>query len=90
MIYYQYIKSYTNAQGMTARVTLTRSVEDVDYPSHLEESKTIADQQIFVNDGELPAVFNEVINTLTLAQYNAIVKGPDDLEIDPDIILPEE
>jgi len=89
MIYYQYILSYVNPQGLTAKITLTRSVDDPLYADNLEESKVIAKQQAFVNDGVLPDPFTETINTLTLAQYNAIVNGPDDLEPNPDIILPE-
>lgn len=90
MIYYQYIKSYTNPQGLLSRVTLTRSVQDADYSTHLEETKLIAQQQVFINDGVLPSIFTETINTLTEAQYNLIVNGPDDIAPDPDIIIPEE
>ena len=82
MIYYRYTVSYQDYKGSAATLIVTRAAEDLLYQSHLEETKIIARQSIRENNnGVLPASMNETTTTLTLTQYNAAVKGPDDLEV---------
>lgn len=90
MIYYQYIISYVNPQNMQARITITQEAENELYTTSLEQTKLIARQQIYVNDKVLPQVFQEVINFLTFEEYDLIVNGPNDLEPNSEIIIPEE
>lgn len=90
MIYYQYIAAYVNPDNANSTIVLTRSCEDAEYNTHLGETKTIALQAMYVNNYEAIPAFSEEIKSLTLTQFNAIVKGPDDLEINPDIIIDDE
>lgn len=70
---------------MKSRITLTRDSGEEVYEDHLEETKLIARKQIFANDGEVPEDIVEQVNILTESQYNAIVKGIDELEPNPEI-----
>ena len=85
MIYYQYIATYTNNLQQSSTILSTRSCEDAEYNTHLLETKTIVKQFIRAsNNNILPSII-EQIKTLTETEFNNIVKGPDDLEINPDI-----
>ena len=88
MIYYQYKATYTNDSDLTSSVLTTRSCEDIDYDSHLLETKNIVKQTIKASNGTVPPLTEQII-FLTQTQYNSIVKGPDDLEINPDIPIEE-
>lgn len=76
---------------MLARVTLTRQAENADFTASVEESRIIAKQQIVINDGILPpaAARVETTTTLTLSQYNAIIRGPNEFEVDSEIPVEE-
>jgi hypothetical protein len=84
MIYYQYIATYTNNLQQSSIITSTRSCEDIEYDTHLLETKTIVKQFIKASNYVMPNII-EQIKTLTETEFNNIVKGPDDLEINPDI-----
>jgi hypothetical protein len=88
MIYYQYIATYINNLNSTSSVLITRSCEDIDYNSHLLETKNIVKQVIKASNGTIPPLTEQII-FLTEIQFNNIVKGPDDLEINPDIPIEE-
>jgi hypothetical protein len=85
MIYYQYIATYTNNLQQSSTITSTRSCEDVEYDTHLLETKTIVKQFIKASNNNVLSNIIEQIKTLTETEFNNIVKGPDDLEINPDI-----
>jgi hypothetical protein len=84
MIYYQISYSYS-LEGKPCTLLITRSCADAEYPQHLQETKTIAAQTMRENNNGVLPVFTETVNTLTLTQFNAIVKGPDNLEINPEL-----
>lgn len=85
MIYYQYITEFKDPYNQDSKLILTRSCEDAEYASHLAESKTIAKQTMKQACKGVIPVFTESTKLLTLAEYNALIKGPDNLEINPDI-----
>lgn len=86
MIYYQLISRYTDSNEQSAILILTRSCEDADYDNHLQETKLIAKVHIVNALDNAAPVYTEEIKTLTLAEFNNIVKGPDDLDVNLDII----
>lgn len=86
MIYYKYTASYTDVNNQPATLLIIRSCDDSEYDAHLNESKIIAKQTIVKNNNNTePTLMQEVVSLLTLQQYNTLVKGNDDLEINPDI-----
>jgi hypothetical protein len=87
MIYYQYKANYKNKKNLDSEVVLTRSCDDNDFDNHLSETEIIAKQVMKKACDDLIPPFNESVIFLTLAQYNSIVKGPDNLEINPEIII---
>lgn len=81
MIYYTYKIQYTDDNGHDSSVSQTRSCEDIDYPSSLDEVKTIVQQQAWaLNNFNLVTNYTETISNITLAQYNAIVIDPTSVE----------
>lgn len=83
MIYYKYTYTFNDDESKKAVMTITEKCKDVDYTTSLESTKLIVRQQIYLIYGKL---FDGVENvtTLTLAQYNTLVKGEDILEPIPD------
>lgn len=83
MIYYKYTYTFTDDSQQNSTITIVEKCEDADYTTSLESTKLIVRQQIYLIYGKL---FDGVENvtTLTLAQYNALVKGEDILEPIPD------
>ena len=85
MIYYTYKIDYTDNNGHISNVSQTRACEDADYNTSLDETKLIVQQQAWaLNNFNLVITYTEVITTLTLAQYNAIVLDPFSVEPIPD------
>lgn len=89
MVYYQYRVNYINYNNYSSSIILTRSCEDINYDNHLQESKIIARQQIYLNNNNIIPSLTESVISLTQTQFNNIVKGPDDLGINPDIPIEE-
>jgi len=85
MIYYQYITKFKDPYNQDSTLILTRSCEDLDYDAHFEETKIIAKQTMKQACKGVIPVFTENTVMITLTQYNTLIKGPDDLEINPDI-----
>jgi hypothetical protein len=83
MIYYKYIYTFTDDSQKDSTITIVEKCEDADYTTSLESTKLIVRQQIYLIYGKL---FDgvETVTTITLAQYNALVKGEDILEPIPD------
>jgi hypothetical protein len=78
MIYYEYKIKFTNVYGNPCEVSIPRKCEDIDYPTSLEETKLIVQQQAWaVNDFNLVTVYTEETNNITVSQYNASVGDPD-------------
>lgn len=86
MIYYQLISRYTDLNGQPAIFVLTRSCDDLEYANHLQETKLMAKIHIVNSVNDASASYTEELRTLTLTQFNNIIKGPDDLTINFDII----
>ena len=85
MIYYTYKITYTNVNGQSCTVSQTSACEDIDYPTSLEETKLITQQQAWaMNDFILVTSFTETVTTITVEQYNAIVFNSTMVEPIPD------
>jgi phage tail tube protein FII len=87
MIYYKYTYTFNDDDSKKVVMSITQKCEDVDYPTSLEDTKLIVKQQMYLIYSKT-FVGTEDIATLTLAQYNAIVKGVDVLEPIPDLEIP--
>jgi hypothetical protein len=85
MIYYQYKATYINDLNTLSSILITRSCEDIEYNSHLLETKNITKQIIKASNNNVLPNITEQIKTLTEVEFNNIAKGPDDLEINSDI-----
>lgn len=83
MIYYKYTYTFTDDSQQNSTITIVEKCKDADYTTSFESTKLIVRQQIYLIYGKL---FDGVENvtTLTLAQYNALVKGEDILKPIPD------
>lgn len=86
MIYYQVISRYVDLNAQSASLILTRSCEDLEYNSHLAETRLMAKIHIVNTLKNAEASYTEEVRSLTLTQFNNIVKGPDDLSINFDIL----
>ncbi len=80
MIYYKYKVNYVNKLNTNTEVLATRSCEDIEYDTHLQETKLIVQQSVLDSNGNIPTI-NEEIIFITENEYNQIVLGSDDLEI---------
>lgn len=87
MIYYKYTYTFNDDNSKKNVMSITEKCEDVDYEASLKDVKLIVQQQIYLSYDKT-FVGTEDIATLTLAQYNAIVKGVDILEPIPDLEIP--
>jgi hypothetical protein len=87
MIYYKYTYTFNDNDSQKVVMSITQKCEDVDYPTSLEDTKLIVQQQMYLIYSKT-FVGTENTETLTLAQYNAIVKGVDVLEPIPDLEIP--
>ena len=87
MIYYKYTYTFNDDDSQKVVMSITQKCEDVDYPASLEDTKLIVQQQMYLIYSKT-FIGTEDIATLTLAQYNAIVKGVDVLEPIPDLEIP--
>lgn len=83
MIYYKYIYTFADDSQKDSIITIVEKCEDADYTTSLESTKLIVRQQIYLIYDKLFDGVENVI-TMTLAQYNALVKGEDILEPIPD------
>jgi hypothetical protein len=82
MNYYRITWVFLYLDGRQGRISLTRSSPSADYQAALAQSRTIIRQNIRENNNNVvPAEFQESIESLTLSQFNAFVKGPDDIEV---------
>lgn len=79
MIYYKYTYTFNDDDSKKAVISITEKCEDVDYDASLKDTKLIVQQQMYLIYSKT-FVGTEDTATLTLAQYNAIVKGIDVLE----------
>ena len=85
MIYYTYRIQYTDNNGHPSKVSQTRACEDIDYPTSLDDTKLIVQQQAWaLNNFDLVTAYTETTTNITLAQYNAIVLDPTSVEPIPD------
>ena len=85
MIYYTYKIDYTDNNGHVSSVSQTRACEDIDYPTSLDDTKLIVQQQAWaLNNFNLVTTYTETTTNITLAQYNAIVLDPTSVEPIPD------
>jgi hypothetical protein len=83
MIYYKYTYTFTDDSQKNSTITIVEKCKDADYTTSLESTKLIVRQQIYlIYDKLFDGVEN--VTTITLAQYNALVKGEDILEPIPD------
>jgi hypothetical protein len=89
MIYYKYTYTFNDKESKKAVVSITEKCEDVDYAASLRDTKLIVQQQMYLNYNTT-FVGTEDTTTLTLTQYNAIVKGVDILEPIPDLEIPQD
>ena len=90
MIYYQYTTTFKDRLGLDSVLVLTMSCEDAEYATDLAKTKQIAKQTMKqANNGTLPT-FAETTKTITLTEYNTIIKAPGELEINPDIPIEDE
>ena len=81
MIYYTYRIQYTDNNGHPSSVSQTRACEDIDYPTSLDDTKLIVQQQAWaLNNFDLVTTYTEKITNITLAQYSAIVLDPASVE----------
>lgn len=81
MIYYTYKIEYTDINGHLSVISQTRACEDIDYPTSLDETKLITQQQAWaVNNFNLVTSYTESVTNITLSQYNAIVLDPESVE----------
>lgn len=87
MIYYKYTYTFNDDDSKKVVISITEKCEDVDYNASLKDTKLIVQQQMYLIYSKT-FVGTEDITTLTLAQYNAIVKGVDVLEPIPDLEIP--
>lgn len=87
MIYYKYTYTFNDDDSKKVVMSITEKCEDVDYAASLKDIKLIVQQQMYLIYSKT-FVGTEDIATLTLAQYNAIVKGVDVLEPIPDLEIP--
>ena len=87
MIYYKYTYTFNDDDSKKAIISITEKCEDVDYDASLKDTKLIVQQQMYLIYSKT-FVGTEDTTTLTLAQYNAIVKGVDVLEPIPDLEIP--
>ncbi len=87
MIYYKYTYTFNDDDFKKAIISITEKCEDVDYDASLQDTKLIVQQQMYLIYSKT-FVGTEDTTTLTLAQYNAIVKGVDVLEPIPDLEIP--
>lgn len=87
MIYYKYTYTFNDDDSKKVVMSITEKCEDVDYAASLKDIKLIVQQQMYLIYSKT-FVGIEDIATLTLAQYNAIVKGVDVLEPIPDLEIP--
>jgi hypothetical protein len=87
MIYYKYTYTFNDDDFKKAIISITEKCEDVDYDASLKDTKLIVQQQMYLIYSKT-FVGTEDTTTLTLAQYNAIVKGVDVLEPIPDLEIP--
>jgi phage tail tube protein FII len=87
MIYYKYTYTFNDNDSKKAVISITEKCEDIDYDASLQDTKLIVQQQMYLIYSKT-FVGTEDITTLTLAQYNAIVKGVDVLEPIPDLEIP--
>jgi len=89
MIYYKYTYTFNDDDFKKAIISITEKCEDVDYDASLKDTKLIVQQQMYLIYTKT-FVGTEDVATLTLAQYNAIVKGVDILEPIPDLEIPQD
>jgi hypothetical protein len=89
MIYYKYTYTFNDDDSKKAVISITQKCEDVDYAASLKDTKLIVQQQMYLNYNTT-FVGTEDTTTLTLTQYNAIVKGVDILEPIPDLEIPQD
>ena len=83
MIYYKYTYTFTDDLQQNSTIIIVEKCEDAGYTTSLESTKLIVRQQIYlIYDKLFDGVEN--VTTITLAQYNAFVKGVDILEPIPD------
>ena len=92
MIYYTYKIDYTDNNGHVSTVSQTRACEDVDYPTSLDDTKLIVQQQAWaLNNFVLVAVYTDSTTIITEAEYNKTVSDPAGAEPienwDPDVPL---
>jgi hypothetical protein len=92
MIYYTYKIDYTDNNGHVSTVSQTRACEDVDYPTSLDDTKLIVQQQAWaLNNFVLVTVYTDSTTIITQAEYNRIVSDPNGSEPienwDPDVPL---
>jgi hypothetical protein len=88
MIYFKLTSTFNLPNGNQSTLTITLQCLDADYQATLDEAIIVARvtaKRMCANVE--PAMTNNVV-TLTLAQYNALVKTPE--AIDVDIPLLEE
>lgn len=85
MIYYTYKINFVDQNGDPVSVSQTKSCEDIDYPTSLDECKLIVAQQAWaVNNFVLVTSFTETVSSISQAEYNTIVIDPNGAEPIPD------
>jgi len=87
MIYYKYTYTFNDDDSKKAVISITQKCEDINYAESLQDSKLIVQQQMYLIYSKT-FIGTEDTTTLTLAQYNAIVKGVDILEPILDLEIP--
>lgn len=85
MIYYTYKINFTNDLGEPCVVSQTKSCQDIDYASSLDECKLIVTQQAWaINNFVVVTNFTETTSIISQAEYNVIVNDPNGAEPIPD------
>jgi hypothetical protein len=82
MIYFKLTSVFNLPNGNETNLVITLKCEDVEYQATLDEAIIVArvtSKRMCANVE--PAMTNNVV-TLTLAQYNALVKTPEAIDVD--------
>jgi hypothetical protein len=89
MIYFKLTSTFNLPNGNQSTLTITLQCLDADYQETLDEAIIVARVTAKRMCGDVePDMINNVV-TLTLAQYNALVKTPEAIEVDV-VALEEE